>query len=266
MAQRFFVPNAQMFNDSGIVLNAGKLYFYETGTSTPLDTYSDEDLTSANANPVVADSAGRFGDIFLKNQKYKVVLKDSTDATIWTADPVSNTDKIGKQTIFIPATAMTATASNPAGGASVTETTSGRPDILSFDYDATTAEFTQFQIAMPKSWDEGTMTAQFYWTHIAAGTAWGVTWDIEGVAVSNDDTIDVAYGTTVSVSDTGGTAEDMYISAETGAITLGGSPAESDMAYFRVGRDPADGSDTMDVDANLIGIKLIYTTDSGTDD
>lgn len=266
MAQRFFVPNAQMFDDSGIVLNGGLLYFYETGTSTPLDTYSDKNLSSANANPVVADSAGRFGDIFLKNQEYKVVLKDSAGTTIWTADPVSNTDKIGKQTIFIPALGMTTPATNPAGGPTATETTAGRPDINSFDFDASTAEYAQFCIAMPKSWDEGTLTAQFFWTHIAAGTAWGVTWDIEAVAVSNDDTIDVAYGTTVSVSDTGGTAEDLYVTAETSAITVGGTPAEGDLVYFRIGRDPADGSDTMDVDANLIGVKLIYTVDSGTDD
>ena len=63
------------------------MYFYETGTSTPLDTYSDNALSSANANPVVADSNGRFAAIFLKGQDYKVVLKTSADVTIWTEDP-----------------------------------------------------------------------------------------------------------------------------------------------------------------------------------
>ena len=46
MAQRFFSPNEQFFDDNGAVLNGGKLNFYETGTSTPLDTYSDETLST----------------------------------------------------------------------------------------------------------------------------------------------------------------------------------------------------------------------------
>ena len=57
-------------------------------TTTELATYEDEALTTENSHPVVADTSGRFGPIFPKDQDYKVVLKDSTDATIWTQDPV----------------------------------------------------------------------------------------------------------------------------------------------------------------------------------
>ena len=91
MANRFTLPLSQDLDGSGDPYAGGKLYFYETGTSTPLDTYSDSTLSTANANPVVADGNGRFGDIFMKTQDYKVVSKTTADVTIWTADPVSGT-------------------------------------------------------------------------------------------------------------------------------------------------------------------------------
>ena len=91
MANRFNLPVVQELDGNGDPYPGGKLYFYETGTSTPLDTYSDSALSTANANPVVADAAGRFGDIFMKTQDYKVVLKTTADVTIWTADPVAGT-------------------------------------------------------------------------------------------------------------------------------------------------------------------------------
>lgn len=89
MANRFFNPNVQYFDNSGNIAGGALLYFYVTGTSTPATTYADETLETANANPVVCDSAGRAGNIFLDPAvTYKAVLKTSADVTIWTADPV----------------------------------------------------------------------------------------------------------------------------------------------------------------------------------
>ena len=88
MSNRFFMPRATAFDLNGDPISGGKLWFYEAGTSTPRATYSDAGLTVANSNPVVANSAGRFGEIFLTPAVgYKVVLTDADDAVIWTADP-----------------------------------------------------------------------------------------------------------------------------------------------------------------------------------
>ena len=66
-----------------------QLYTYIAGTSTPLATYSDSDLSIANANPVVADEDGRFGAIYLSPANgYKFRLDDQDDVTIWTADNI----------------------------------------------------------------------------------------------------------------------------------------------------------------------------------
>ena len=79
----------QPLSDAGAIMAGAKAYFYRTGTSTPKNTYSNKALTSANANPVVADAYGRFGDVFLlKDEGYRCVLKTSADVTIYTEDEV----------------------------------------------------------------------------------------------------------------------------------------------------------------------------------
>ncbi len=77
----------QAFDSTGAPLSGGKLHTYEPGTTTNKTTYSDSDLTSANANPVVLDSRGEAA--IFGSGSYKFVLKDSDDVTIWTVDDVA---------------------------------------------------------------------------------------------------------------------------------------------------------------------------------
>ena len=171
----------------------------------------------------------------------------------------------GKETIFVPAAAMTPTATNGCASLTTAETTSGRPDMNVLDFEASADTHAQFQIAFPKSWNEGTVTFQVFWTTTATDTD-GVAWGLQGVAVSDNDTIDVAYGTAVVVTDDAlSAAEDLCVTAESGAITIAGSPADADMCFFRIFRDVSDGNDDMAEDARLLGIKLFFTTDAAND-
>jgi hypothetical protein len=112
---------------------------------------------------------------------------------------------------------------------------------------------------MPKSWNEGTVTFQAVWSHPSTTTNFGVVWDLQAVALSNDDAMATAYGTAQTSTDTGGTTDDQYVSPESSAITVGGSPAAEDLLHFRVSRVTGNGSDTMAVDARLMAI-LLYIT------
>lgn len=94
MATRFFLSRQQVSDDNGAPLSGATLDFYVTGTSTRKDTFSDAALTTANANPVVADSAGRFGDIFLAAGDYKARLSCSDGTVIWTTDPVEGSNNV----------------------------------------------------------------------------------------------------------------------------------------------------------------------------
>ena len=86
---RFIAPFFDV--GSGIKPSSGaKLFFFDTNTSTPKNTYSDEALTTPNTNPVISDASGLFGDIWLEGGHYKVQLEDKNSVQKWEADPVES--------------------------------------------------------------------------------------------------------------------------------------------------------------------------------
>lgn len=171
----------------------------------------------------------------------------------------------GLETIWVPAVAMYGRTTNGAAPGAV-EMATNRNMIFSLDFDATTAEFAQFAVRMPRSWNEGTVTFAPSWSHPSTTTNFGVVWQLQGVAISDDDAQDVAFGTAQSSTDTGGTTNDLYIGPTSSAITIAGTPAAQDYVLLQISRDPANGSDTMAVDARLHGVTLYFTTDAMTDD
>jgi len=170
----------------------------------------------------------------------------------------------GKETIWVPASAMYAATTNGADAEQV-ETTAIRPDMKVMDFDASTKQYTQFTIAMPKSWNEGTLTYQVYWSPSTTNTGNAI-FGLQGVACADGDTIDVAYGTAIEVTDAGiGTVEDQQVTSESSAMTVAGSPAAGEQSYFQLYRDAADGSDTFTGECRVLGVKLFFTTDAAND-
>ena len=156
---------------------------------------------------------------------------------------------------------MTPTTTNGAARATV-ETTATRPDMQVLDFDKDADEYAQFTVAFPKSWNLGTVTFQAFWSGIAATT--DVDWGVQAVAMNDNETIDVAFGTAVVVTDNAqGAVEELLVSAESGAITIAGTPADNDLTYFQIYRDVS--GDAMAGDARLHGVKIFYTTDAAND-
>jgi hypothetical protein len=190
-----------------------------------------------------------------------ILLNPVTDLSLY----ATAASQVGQQTIWVPAGAMTPTTTNGAASGS-TELATNDVMVKYLAFDASTAEKAQVMVQMPKSWDEGTIIAQFVWTHPATDTNFGVVWGIKAVAFANDDAMDAAFGTEQEVADTGGTTSDCYITSETSAMTVAGTPGAEELVCFEIYRDPTDAADTMAVDAWLIGVKLHYTTDAAKDD
>lgn len=69
---------------SGNVLGAGKVYFFEPGTTTPRNVYTDIGKTTPAAHPVVLDSAGQA--LVYADGAYKIRVDDSDSNTIYTRD------------------------------------------------------------------------------------------------------------------------------------------------------------------------------------
>lgn len=82
----FYLPEQVALDSNGDPYSGAKLYAYEAGTLTALDTYTDAALSVAHTNPVVADAGGRFAAIFLQSQNYRFILKTSADVEIWDVD------------------------------------------------------------------------------------------------------------------------------------------------------------------------------------
>ena len=92
-AQGTIVPfiTQQFYDSNGDPCSACMLYTYSAGTSTALATYSDVTLTTANANPVVMNAAGRpsTGYIFLSATSYKFEFQSAAGVVLWTVDNAS---------------------------------------------------------------------------------------------------------------------------------------------------------------------------------
>lgn len=88
MSFRFLDQFPVYLNASGEPCAGGTLTFYETGTTTPKAVYTNKALGASATNPHTLSSQGRPTTDLWGSGSYRVVLKDSGGATIWTRDDV----------------------------------------------------------------------------------------------------------------------------------------------------------------------------------
>ena len=189
----------------------------------------------------------------------------STFAFVGSITAAGNAVKtVGKETIFVPAAAMYPTTTNGCAALAQVEGTAGRPEIKALDFDPSSDENAQFTVAFPKSWNESTITFKAFFT--VTGTDTGtVSWALSGVATADNDAIDVAFGTAVAPTAKAhsGTSGDINVTAESGNVTIAGSPSTDEMVFFNIMRDVS--ADNQTGDARLLGIQIFFTTDAAND-
>jgi len=169
----------------------------------------------------------------------------------------------GKETMWVPAVAMYPNSTNGCADLAQTELSNG-PELKSLDFDKDSDEFAQFAVAFPKSWNEGTVTFQAFFT--ANSTNTGTTaFVLQGVALADNGDLNTAFGTAVgpTAKAMSGTANDLAVTAESGAVTIAGSPSTDEYVFFQISRDVS--ADDLTADAKLLGIKLFFTTDAAND-
>ena len=168
----------------------------------------------------------------------------------------------GKESIWVPAVAMYPNTTNGAEAGQV-ELSNG-PEIKTLDYDKDSDENAQFAIAFPKSWNEGTITFQAFFTADSTNTG-TVSWALSGVAIADNDSCNTAFGTAVAPTAKAhsGTANDLDVTAESGAVTIAGSPSTDEQVFFQIARDVSE--DSLTADAKLLGVKIFFTTDAAND-
>lgn len=219
-------------------------YFDANGTLTTIAGTANAPVSSAMAPVVVAASTAAALS----------ALGAPADAIVL---------KQGKQTIYFPAGALTAPASNaPSTG----NLTAGNITLATKDFDAATRESLWGAFQAPKSYDLSTLTVQALWGHANTSGNFGVTWGFRAVALTDGENIaNQAMGTQVNVSDTGGTQNFTYRSADSGNITVGSNVSARDLIVFELSREPAEANDTMAVDAKLVGLTLLMNVSAAND-
>jgi hypothetical protein len=194
---------------------------------------------------------------------------DSTAVTTTAAelnklDGAGTLKQAGLETIWVPATAMYPATTNGSSALTQVETTALRPDLMVLDFAAAADDFAQFSIGFPKSWNEGTVKFQVFWTPSNTNTD-DCIWSLQGVSVADGATIDVAYGTAVSVTDAGiGTVEDQQVSPVSLAVTITNAAVDT-QTYFQIFRDGNAAGDDFSGVARLLGVKIFFTTDAAND-
>jgi len=251
-------------SDGNIALSpngTGEVVIGSGSAAADITTSGTHDLildTNAGTNSgTITITDGANGHITLApNGTGEVQAVDAADAT--------GAVKIaGLETIFVPAQAMFGTTTNGADAQAI-ETTATRPEMKVLDFDPSTIEYAQFSIAMPKSWNLGTITFQAFWSPSSTDTG-DMLLGLQGVGVANDATSDVTFDAAVDVTDTaGGAVEDVMVSPVSGNVTVKGVAADT-YTYFQVARNATSGSDDFTGDVRLLGIKIFYTTNAAND-
>lgn len=124
-------------------------------------------------------------------------------------------------------------------------------------FDTATIEYAQAMVTMPSNYNNGTVTARFYWTASAGTASTTVTWAIRGRAFGDNVALGQTYTTAAqSVTDAYFSANQMHISDATAAVTIDGTPAANKPIIFEIYRDTAD---SLAADARLLGVEISYT-------
>ena len=221
-------------------------------------------LTTSGAHDLVLDTNSG-------TNSGTITITDGTDGNINIAPNGNGVAQVGgsaikvagKESIWVPAVAMYPNSTNGCAGIAQVELSNG-PEIRTLDFDKDSDEFAQFAIAFPKSWNEGTITFQAYFTADSTNTG-TVSWGLSGVSCADNDTINVAFGTQVAPTAKAhsGTANDLDVTAESGAVTIAGSPSTDEEVFFQISRDVSE--DSLTADAKLLGVKIFFTTDAAND-
>ena len=119
---------------NGQLLSLGKIYSYQSGSTTPLATYSDSAGAIANTNPIVLGTDAKIlGNLWLsENLAYKFVVQTASNVQVATYDNISGVVTNTPQTQLLPTGVILiwsgSTGSIPVGW-SLCDGQQGRPDL-----------------------------------------------------------------------------------------------------------------------------------------
>ncbi len=170
-----------------------------------------------------------------------------------------------KQTMLLTGVGSCPSKTNGAIAQAMIEMPTNKQTLLLPAFPDGATKSVEWDVIVPDSYDGGTVKFKVYWTANST-SANSVKWGLKARAYGDDDALDQAYGTEVTITDANkSTAFDLNISDESEALSIGGTPAGGKLLHFCLSRLGADAADTLTVDAYLIGVLLEFGTNKWSD-
>jgi hypothetical protein len=265
-----FIVNNCSVTLNGVKLSIGTDFTTPSGMVVTL-------IEAASLNDILvveAFSSFAVSDAFLKSAGGTINGPLEVSGVLTTGNVLVK--KVGRETIWVPASAMYPLSMGgcaPLAQVQMNTTLNYRPEIVTLDFDDTTAETAQFSVSLPKSWDgQKTISYRVYWSSTNNASTNGCTWGMRAVTVSDNSSLYLGMPNSILITDSQNpqaanyTGEKLNISGISSHINITGTPTLESLIYFNIIRIPNDSSDTLSGDARLHGIKLYYDTNAGNDE
>lgn len=166
-------------------------------------------------------------------------------------------DAIEPEMVVVHAREMFPSVTNGCGTLTITELASTKPNLQTLEFVKVGQTSAQFMLIMPPGWVGGSFQFRVYWSHSTGGSTFGTAWRLRAHSVTDGETMSEAFSGSMLVTDTGGTADDLYISPESDPVQISGTQAKAgDLVMCEISRIVTDDGDTLNIPARLHAIRF----------
>lgn len=165
--------------------------------------------------------------------------------------------EVEPEMVVVHAREMFPSVTNGCGTLTITELASTKPNLQTLEFVKVGQTAAQFMLIMPPGWVGGSFQFRVYWSHSTGGSTFGTAWRLRAHSVTDGETMSEAFSGSMLVTDTGGTADDLYISPESDPVQISGTQAKAgDLVMCEISRIVTDSGDTLNIPARLHAIRF----------
>lgn len=133
------------------------------------------------------------------------------------------------------------------------------------NFDGTNREFMCIEMAMPKSYSGGAIKFRVHWECSGASTG-DAMFGLSGASLADNETIDMAYGTAVEVTDSHNGAGKRMVSTWSADVTPSGTPAGGEMMAWEFYRKADAPGDTINgIDVQVVCVEFLIPVNAADD-